>query len=449
MRWIKTVDNKRIRLLPTQILALGFAVIILVGALLLSLPIASANGRSMGFANALFEATSAVCVTGLVVVSTAYDLSLFGQIVVILLVQIGGLGFMTMAAMVFLIMGKRITLKERLVMQEALNQYNLEGIVRLMKTIILTTFAIEGMGSLLLALRFIPMFGWLKGIYFSVFHAISAFCNAGFDLFGNSLIDFTDDILINFTIMGLVILGGLGFTVINDVRIKRFSFKEWSLHTKLVIVGTVFLIVAGFVFFLLIEYNNMFKPYEFHTKVLAAFFQSVTLRTAGFKTIPQEGLTSASKLFMSILMLIGASPASTGGGIKTTTAVVILLLLKSVARGENDVVAFKRRISTEIVYRAVSISLISITALGFMTILISVIEDFNFIDLLLEAAAALSTTGLTTLDNSQLKLISKIFIIVSMYIGRVGPLTLTLAFARLQSQKKAFVKYPEGKVMVG
>ena len=441
--------SRHINLLPTQILALGFALMILVGTLLLSLPIASADGQSMGFINALFEATSAVCVTGLTVVNTAYDLSLFGQIVIILLIQMGGLGFMTIAAMVFFLMGKKITLKERLIMQEALNHFSLEGVVRLTKTVISTTFIIEGIGALLLALRFIPMLGWAKGIYYSIFHAISAFCNAGFDLFGNSLMDFTGDIVINFTIMGLIILGGLGFTVITDIRKNRFNFKRWSLHTKLVLIGTSILIIGGCVFFFVLEYNDTLKPYKLSTKLLAALFQSVTTRTAGFYTIPQEGLTSASKLLTSILMFIGASPASTGGGVKTTTIVVILLMLMNVAKGKNDVEAFGRRLSVETVYRAVSIFLISIVTLAFITMIISIVEDVNFIDLLYEAASALGTVGLASFDNAQLKTISKIFIIISMYIGRVGPLTLTVAFARLQLKKKASIRYPEGKVMVG
>jgi len=449
MEMESVMKGKHVNLLPTQILALGFAVMILVGTLLLSLPIASANGQSMGFLNALFEATSAVCVTGLAVVNTAYDLSIFGQIIIILLIQMGGLGFMTMAAMVFLLMGKKITLKERLIMQEALNHFSLEGVVSLTKTVISTTFIIEGIGALLLALRFIPMLGWAKGIYFSIFHSISAFCNAGFDLFGNSLMDFTGDIIINFTIMGLIILGGLGFTVITDIRRKRFNFRRWSFHTKLVIIGTSILIVSGFVFYFVVEFNNMLKPYKFPTKILTALFQSVTTRTAGFYTIPQEGLTPASKLFTSILMFIGASPASTGGGIKTTTVVVILLMLKSVAKGKNDVEAFERRISMETVYRAVSIFLISIAGLVLVTTIISIVEDINFIDLLYEAASALGTVGLATFDNAELKTISKIFIIISMYMGRVGPLTLTVAFARLQLRKKSAVRYPEGKVMVG
>ncbi len=441
--------SRHINLLPTQILALGFALMILVGTLLLSLPIASADGQSMGFINALFEATSAVCVTGLTVVNTAYDLSLFGQIVIILLIQMGGLGFMTIAAMVFFLMGKKITLKERLIMQEALNHFSLEGVVRLTKTVISTTFIIEGIGALLLALRFIPMLGWAKGIYYSIFHAISAFCNAGFDLFGNSLMDFTGDIVINFTIMGLIILGGLGFTVIIDIRKNRFNFKRWSLHTKLVLIGTSILIIGGCVFFFVLEYNDTLKPYKLSTKLLAALFQSVTTRTAGFYTIPQEGLTSASKLLTSILMFIGASPASTGGGVKTTTIVVILLMLMNVAKGKNDVEAFGRRLSVETVYRAVSIFLISIVTLAFITMIISIVEDVNFIDLLYEVASALGTVGLASFDNAQLKTISKIFIIISMYIGRVGPLTLTVAFARLQLKKKASIRYPEGKVMVG
>ncbi len=245
------MGKRTIRLLPAQILVLGFASIIIIGALLLTLPIASSTGKSIGFLNALFEATSAVCVTGLVVVDTGTDLSLFGQIVIITLIQMGGLGFMTMATMVFLLLGKRITLRERLVIQEALNEFKLQGVVRLTKSIIGITFLIEGIGASILALRFVPMYGWAKGLYFSIFHAISAFCNAGFDVMGEyrSFMDFTDDFIVNFAIMGLIICGGLGFSVLLDIYRNR-HFRKWSLHTKLVVCITAGLIVLGALFFL-------------------------------------------------------------------------------------------------------------------------------------------------------------------------------------------------------
>ncbi len=446
------MGKRTIRLLPTQILVLGFASMILIGALLLTLPVASSTGRSIGFLNALFEATSAVCVTGLVVVDTADDLSIFGQLIIITLIQMGGLGFMTMATMVFLLLGKRITLRERLVIQEALNEFKLQGVVRLTRNIIGITFLIEGIGALILALRFVPMYGWGKGLYFSVFHAISAFCNAGFDLMGGyrNLIGFTDDFIVNFTIMGLIVCGGLGFSVLLDIYRNRY-FRKWSLHTKLVVCVTAVLIAVGALFFFIVEFKNSatLGSQNWRGKVLGALFQSVTARTAGFCTVDQASLTDASKFMTIILMFIGASPAGTGGGIKTTTASVILLAVLSVIKGRHDVEVFGRRISYAIVNRALAITVISFTLLVSVSMVLSLLEPYPLVDVLFETASALGTVGLATFDNSDLNDISKIFIIMTMFAGRVGPLTLTLAFAKRMASDTGNVKYPEGKVMVG
>jgi trk system potassium uptake protein TrkH len=444
--------KRTIRLLPTQVLVLGFASMIIMGALLLTLPVASSTGESIGFLNALFEATSAVCVTGLVVVDTGDDLSLFGQLVIITLIQMGGLGFMTMATMVFLLLGKRITLRERLVIQEALNEFKLQGVVRLTRNIIGITFLIEGIGALILALRFVPMYGWGKGLYFSVFHAISAFCNAGFDLMGGyrSFTDFTDDFIVNFTIMGLIVCGGLGFSVLLDIYRNR-HFRKWSLHTKLVVCVTAALITMGALFFFIVEFNNpaTLGSQNWRGKILGALFQSVTPRTAGFNTIDQASLTNASKFMTIILMFIGASPAGTGGGIKTTTASVILLAVLSVIKGRRDVEVFGRRISYAIVNRALAIAVISFILLVSVSMVLSLLEPYPLVDVLFETASALGTVGLATFNNSDLSDISKIFIIMTMFAGRVGPLTLTLAFAKRMASDTGNVKYPEGKVMVG
>ena len=422
----KNNEKKRAHMSPTRILAIGFASVILIGALLLCLPAASAHGESIGFINALFESTSAVCVTGLVVVDTGTDLSLFGQIVIICLIQIGGLGFMTMATMIFLILGKRITLRERLVMQEALNQFSLEGVVRLTKSVIAVTFLIEGLGALLLSTRFIPIYGLVKGIYFSIFHAISAFCNAGFDLIGNysSLTKYVGDPIINITIMGLIVLGGLGFTVILDIS-RNHRFHRWSLHTKLAVVVTAVLIVTGAVFFFAVEYNNpkTLGSLGAGTKVLASFFQSVTPRTAGFNTIDQASMSNASKFMSVILMFIGASPASTGGGIKTVTASVIFLMAISVIKGREDIQVFEKRIPQSIGNRALTITLINLAILISITMILSIVEPQKFIDILFEVSSALGTVGLASFDNGSMKNISKIFIILTMFAGRVGPQT--------------------------
>ena len=443
------IDNKPFHFSPTQILALGFVMIILVGTFLLSLPISTSKGIRMGLMDALFQATSAVCVTGLTVVNTASDLSLFGQIITIILVQIGGLGFMTMATMIFLVAGKRITLRERLIMQEALNHFTIQGVVRLTKNILATTLILEGAGAVLLAFRFIPMFGWIKGIYFSIFHSISAFCNAGFDLMGNSLLDFSGDIIINFTIMALIILGGLGFSVIRDVYNHRYHFRKWHLHTKLVVLSTIILLLSGFLFFFIMEYDNVLANFSLKDKIIASLFHSVTIRTAGFYSTPMEEITEASKFFTIILMFIGASPASTGGGIKTVTAMVIILTVKSVIEGKDDIEIFRRRIPYAIANRALAITVISLGFLVFVTIIFSIVEPYPFIDLLFQTSSALGTVGIASFDNSKLSDISKLLTILCMYTGRVGPLTLTLAFAKRQSSNNNLIKYPEDQIMVG
>ncbi|MBN2898114.1 MAG: Trk family potassium uptake protein, partial [Clostridia bacterium] len=321
-------EIRRKELRPGQVLGLGFALIILIGALLLALPIASRDGHSIGLVNALFTATSAVCVTGLVVVDTGTYWTMFGKGIILLLIQIGGLGFMTMATAGAFIMGRRIGLRNRLIMQEALNQMSLSGVVRLTKYVIMTTFAIEGVGALLLSFRFIPEFGLRRGIVFSLFHSISAFCNAGFDIMGNytSLTAFVSDPWVNIVIMGLILIGGIGFSVIIDVaRNKRY--RKLSVHSKLVLVTSGILLLIGFVLFLAIEWNNPATLGELSLsgKVLGAAFQSVTPRTAGFNTIPIDQLETPSKLITMVLMFVGGSPGSTAGGIKTTTLGIIVL----------------------------------------------------------------------------------------------------------------------------
>lgn len=449
---IKKRKGFRFRLLPTQILVLGFAIIILIGTILLALPIASVTGESIGILNALFEATSAVCVTGLIVVDTATELTLFGQIVIISLIQVGGLGFMTMATVIFLLLGKKITLKERLVMQEALNRFSLEGIVRLTKKILYTTVLIEGLGALLLSIRFIPMFGLARGMYYSIFHAISAFCNAGFDLMGNysSLTGFVYDPLINFVISGLIIFGGLGFSVIFDI-FSNFNYKKWTLHSKLAVSMTIALVLIGMLFFLAVEYTNpqTLGRLNGEGKVLASFFQSVTSRTAGFNTIDQSNLRDTSKFMTILLMFIGASPASTGGGIKTVTAVVIFLMTISVIKGKEDIEVSNKRIAKDIGNRALAIMFINTSILIGGTMILSIVEPYHFIDIMFEIGSALGTVGLSSFDNASLKIMSKVVVIIIMFAGRVGPLTLTSAIAKRQSRSLGEMKYPEARVMIG
>lgn len=450
---MKMYKRSAIYISPVRVLALSFLLIILVGTVLLSLPAASADGRSMGLTDALFTATSAVCVTGLVVVDTGTQLTLFGQVTLICLIQIGALGLMTMSTLIFFLLGKKITLRERLIMQEALNQYKLEGVVRLTKYILVVTFLIEGAGALLLAVRFIPSFGWGTGIYYSVFHSISAFCNAGFDLMGyySGLTEFTGDYIINLVIMGLITLGGLGFTVILDLNSHGFHPRKWSLHTRIVIIVSLVLIFGGALFFLLVECNNpdTMAQLSFDQKVLAAFFQSVSSRTAGMNTINLAGLTSASKFMTILLMFIGASPASTGGGIKTTTFSLILLMAWSVVKGRRDIVVFRKCIPHSVALRALAIALFSLLALIVVTMALSLLEFVPFIDILFQTASALGTVGLASMDTGGMQDISKIILSLTMFMGRVGPLSLTLAFARRQSRSVNDIRYPEERILVG
>ncbi len=365
---------------PTQIMVMGFAIVILIGAILLSMPISTQNRESIGFLDALFTSTSAVCVTGLVAVDTSTYWSFFGQLIIITLIQIGGLGFMTMTIFA-LIIKKKINLKERLLIQESLNQIDLSGLVRLTRYILITTVLIEGTGALLLSTVFIPEFGVLKGIWYSMFHAISAFCNAGFDLMGvvsgpfSSLTYYVNNFTITITISLLIILGGIGFPVILDV-IRNKKLSKLNIHSKVVLFSTAVLIVLGMLFILVLEYNNpnTLGQLGFGGKILASLFQSVTLRTAGFNTIDLAAMRENSIFFMIILMFIGASPASTGGGVKTTTIATLILTVKSFILGKQDIEVCERRISETTVKKSLGIFLIGITLVVMGTLIISITD---------------------------------------------------------------------------
>lgn len=441
---------RQLELNPPRVLALGFAGLILIGAILLNLPIASKSGESIGFINALFTSASSVCVTGLVVVNTGEYWSLFGHIVIICLIQIGGLGFMTLATLVALILGKKITLKERLIIKEQLNQETMSGLVKLTKYVILSTFAIEGLGALFLSTRFIPRYGFIKGLWFSIFHSISAFCNAGFDITGNSIVPFKGDIVVNLTIAFLIIIGGLGFSVYIDIsRHKRFN--RLSLHSKLVLVITLILIIVGMILFYLIELDNpgTLEPLNSKERIIASFFQSVVTRTAGFNSIDMSKMKDTTTFIMIILMFIGGSPGSTAGGIKTTTFGAILLTTFTVIRGGRDVVAYKRRIPQEIIYRALTIASIGIFLVTVISMILTISEGANFLDLLFETTSAFATVGLTRGVTPDLTDFGKILIAITMYLGRVGPLTMAFAFAKRQKNSIKNYRYSEGNILVG
>lgn len=458
----------RINLKPTQILVLGFLLLTVLGAVLLNLPIASqpdVSGmrHSIGFIDALFTATSAVCVTGLVVVNTMEHWSVFGKVVIIILIQIGGLGFMTLATTFFMLMGKKIGLKERLVIQESLNQNTISGMVRLVRYILLGTLIIEGTGALFLTVAFLKDHPLSQAIGLGVFHSISAFCNAGFDIISQtSLSPFVHNWGVNLTIIGLIVLGGLGFTVWIDLMKttkekieKKLDLRHWflrlSLHTKLVLTLTGSLLLVGFILFFLFEMNNpeTMGNFSFTEKVLASLFQSVTPRTAGFNTIPLDQMTDGSKFLTIILMFIGGSPAGTAGGVKTVTIGVLIFAVISVVRSKEDTEIFNRRIPEDTVKRSLAVIMISLSVVIMVTIMLTITEEFNFMDTFFEAVSGFATVGLTLGITPGLTTIGKLIMCVTMFIGRLGPITMAVAFAIRSNRKKIKIRKPEEKVMVG
>lgn len=447
--------QKQIR--PEQILACGFLILILLGTALLCLPAATLEGRGLNVFDSLFTATSAVCVTGLVAVDTGTTFSMLGQAILLLLIEVGGLGFMVFATLIMGLLGRKLSLKNRVLIRESMSGTTLSGLVNLTWVYVRIALVIEATGALLLSLRFVPLYGWGKGIWFAVFHAVSAFCNAGFDLFGHysSLTFFWNDPLVVLTISALIMLGSMGFLVIFEVLRSRGSWEKFSLHTRVALLATAVLLVGGTLFYALIEWNNprtlAVEESNAFTRLLGAFFQSVTMRTAGFNTVDLGGMTGASKLVSVVLMFIGASPASTGGGVKTTTVALILLVVWSVIRGGEDVTVMKKRLPAELTRRALAIVSISMGLLLAGTMALSCIEGDGvpLIDLLFETASAVATVGVSAAGTPNLSPASRAVMIPIMFFGRVGPLTLALAFANRQNSAKNRLRYPEEKIMIG
>ena len=456
------IRKKNIRFLKkwssVQIITVGFLLLTLVGASILSLPISSNNGQPTNFVDSLFTATSAVCVTGLVVFDTATHWSLFGKVVIISLIQIGGLGFMTIATMISLIRGKKINLKERLLIQESLNQIDLSGIVNLTRKIIFMVFAIEAIGGIILSISFIPRFGLITGLAYGFFHSISAFCNAGFDLMGSisgqfsSLTSLYDNSLVMITISLLIILGGLGYPVILDVLHTR-SLKKLTIHSKLVITSTIILLLIGFVFILGVEYNNpdTLGNMDMKGKLLSSMFQTTTLRTAGFNSIDLSLTKEPTIFLMVILMLIGASPASTGGGIKTTTVAVLFLTVKDFLCGKDEIHIFERSISSESIKKAMVIFFIAIFIFIIGTLALSLTNpQFSLIECVFEVMSAYATVGLSIGGSPNLNVVGKFIIIILMFLGRVGSLTIFTAILSINIAKKdKNIKRPKGKIIIG
>lgn len=441
---------------PERMLCIGFLLLILAGGLLLAMPAAAATGESIGLPNAVFTSASAVCVTGLVVVDTGTTFSLFGQLVLLILIQIGGLGFMVFATLVMVALGRRITLRDRMLMRESLNTTTLSGLVRLLFWYGLLALCIEMLGALLLCIRLVPRLGWGKGMYFSIWHAISAFCNAGFDLFGgfSSLTAFQQEPLILLVIALLIILGGTGFAVISEVMEHRLRWRHFSLHARIVILMSGVLLLAGTVFMAAAEWNN---PQTLGAvngaghKLTNAFFQSATMRTAGFNSVDLASMTDGTKLVSILLMLVGANSASTGGGVKTTTAAVLLLAVWSVIRGDEDVSVMGKRIPRSIVQRALAIVTVTMIVFLLGTLILTVAENGKvpFIDLMMETASAMATVGVSSAGTPGLTPASKAVLVPMMYLGRVGPLTLAMALAGRQGERRGKLRYPEEHVTIG
>lgn len=459
-------DKKKKSFSPTRRIAFSFFMVILIGSILLCFSFSN-NGTVIPYLDHLFIATSATCVTGLVPIVVSEQYSLIGQLIILALIQIGGLGFLTLLNMMLIAFKKKLSYTNKLIMQEALNQSSMRAIAIYIKRVIKYTAVIELTGALLLSFVFIPQFGFAKGIYYSIFHAISAFCNAGFDILGSqSLIGYQGNVLVNLVIAGLIISGGLGFIVWVDLRTSWHKYKEnfkvfqlkryisaLSVHTKIVLIMTTFLIVSGMMIILALEFDNpaTLGPLDWPQKVLASFFQSTTLRTAGFATVDMASLHVSTKLLMSMFMFIGGSPAGTAGGIKTVTVAIMLLYIFALIKGSDTVKVMKRSIADQVVKRSLTIAMVSffITISGLFVLSITE-EALPFIDLTFEAFSAFATVGLSASITPLLTSVGKVIIIILMYIGRIGPITMVLMFAKRYSQMKGKdISYPQSDVLIG
>lgn len=453
------METKKKHFTTTQIVIWSFVLVIVIGTVLLSLPITSANGERTPFIDALFTATTSVCVTGLVVETTASYWNLFGQIIILILIQIGGLGVITMTTTFLVALGKKISLSSRMLLGDAFNLDTLQGLLHFLKKVFLGTFMVEGIGAICFLFTFVPEYGWLKGVWFSIFHAVSAFCNAGIDLIGpSSFMPYVHDVWTNIVTMTLIVLGGLGFIVWWDVIAvlkKKMTkshvhfFRSLSLHSKIVLTMTSVLLIGGTILFFVFEYNNpgTIGEFTFGEKMLASAFQSVTTRTAGIATISQKELTVPSVLMSVFLMFTGGSSVGTAGGVKVTTMAVVLLTVIATIRGEEDVTCFQRRISNRVVRKSFAILLISFFISMISVAIIRICESGDTVDIIFEVYSALGTVGLTRDYTSMLDSVGKIIIICCMFLGRIGPISMAFAFAL--KDKQSVARLPEGKITVG
>jgi trk system potassium uptake protein len=438
--------RRSIHLSPPQLLLFIFIFFILFGTALLKLPFAATEPVS--WLDALFTSTSAMTVTGLIVVDTGIVFTTFGEVVIMGLIQVGGLGIMSFAVLIYLMLGRKIGFKERLIIQQSLNQTSVGGVIRLVKHLFIFSFAVEGLALILLASEWIPEYGWKQGLYYSLFHSISAFNNAGFSLWADGLMRYVANPLVNIVISGLFIIGGIGFTVLTDLWYSK-KFQKLSLHTKLMLVGTLAInVVAMFVIFFL-EYNNPKTLANLSTmgKVLGAYFQAVSPRTAGFNSIDIAGMEDSTVIFMMLLMYIGAGSASTGGGIKVTTFLVITFTVFAFLRQRKDIHAFRRKIDETYIYKSLAISMISVVLIFSALFLLTITEKgASFIQILFEVVSAFGTVGLSMGLTFSLTSIGKCVIIFVMFVGKLGPLTLAFSLAKKGTDK---ISYPKEDILTG
>ncbi len=454
----KFMKKQRSPVSTTHIILLSFLIVILIGAVLLTLPISSADGKPTSFLDALFTATTSTCVTGLVVTPTVSSWSVFGQVIILILIQIGGLGVITMMSGLMIVLHKKMGIGDRLLLQDAFNLNSLSGLVRFVKKIVAGTLVIEGIGALLYMTVFIPQFG-AKGIWISVFTSVSAFCNAGIDIIAeNSLCNYALNPIINLVTCALIILGGIGYIVWWDVlrvlknaRTKKVRFfKDLTLHSKIAITATIILIFAGAAFIFAFEYNNpqTIKDYTLLQKIEVSLFQSVTTRTAGFATVPQENLTNASAIVCLLFMFIGGSPVGTAGGIKTVTFAVIIVATIASVRNKEDAEMFDRRLTKQAISKAIAVTCMSFIIMFTSTVFLSAVTEANALDIVYETVSATATVGLTRNLTPSLGSVGKIIIIITMYLGRVGPLSLAVAFKRSKDNQN-IVRNPIEEISVG
>lgn len=446
----KSFINKiydKITLNPPLVLSLGFAILITFGGVLLSLPFFTKSGEATDLIDSMFVAASASCVTGLTPVNTFEHWNTYGHVLLIILIQIGGLGVMSLASIIPLILGKKIGMKSRQILKEQLNVESLEGMIVLFKYVLVFTFGIEILGAILLSFRFIPLYGAGTGIWYSIFHSISAFCNAGFDILGDSMYPFRDDILVNLTLSSLVIVGGLGFVVTSEL-FRRRSFEKISTHSKLVLLISGVLLVLGTVMFLFLENGDGVLQYEsIKGSILESFFQSVVARTAGFYSVDLSKIKDSTALMLMGLMFVGGSPGSTAGGIKTTTLGVLFISTHAVVRGESEPVVFGRHIGMDVVRKALAIFLVSITIVLSVSFILTITESARLVDILYETVSALATVGASKGITADLSDVGKILITFCMYLGRLGPMTMAFAFG--MKDKKSLIRYPESFISIG